>query len=233
MSNTFEYTGQGNLEVMLEAKNYNAYQLDFILAEVDRFAGRPVRVLDFGAGIGTFADMVRGARPDVVVDCLEPSGPEAAGLRERGYTVIADLADATATYDVVYALNVLEHIEHDAAALSGLRRVLSPDGVVVIYVPAFMLLFSNMDRLVEHYRRYRTRDFARLADASGLRLRSAKYCDPVGFFAALAYRMARGSGSLGGSSVKIFDRYAFPASAAAERVTGRLFGKNVLAILTR
>lgn len=232
-TDTFQYSGEGNLEVMLDAANYNAYQLAFILSEIDQFDCHQVRVLDFGAGIGTFADMVRDARPDVVVDCLEPSASQADGLGKRGYTVISDLSRAEGTYDVIYALNVLEHIEDDVAAVRSLGQALSERGTLVVYVPAFMLLFSNMDRLVHHFRRYRSGDFEALASASGLRLRRVRYCDPVGFFAALAYRVGKGSGSLNPRSVKLYDRLAFPLSAAAEKVTGRAFGKNVLAVLSQ
>lgn len=229
MKATFEYTGSDNLEVMASAHNYNAYLLGLVLAEIDRSPSPAPRVLDFGAGIGTFAKMVREARPHAVVSCLEPSGAEAEKLRALGFRVLEP--DVTDQFDVIYSLNVLEHIEHDAQALATVKDLLAEGGVAVFYVPAFNLLFSNMDRLVEHHRRYRASDFRRLSRAAGLRLVSTRYCDPIGFFAAVVYRLGRGSGQLQPGSVKVFDRFLFPLSAWLERITHRVLGKNVLAIM--
>lgn len=233
MDATFEYTGSDNLEAMAVAHNYNTYLLGLVLKEIDRCPSARPQVLDFGAGIGTFAAMVEAARPQVTLTCLEPSAAEAARLREAGFRVLTGPDADDERYDVVYSLNVLEHIESDAKALVTVRELLVPGGVAVFYVPAFKLLFSNMDRLVGHHRRYRASDFRRLSRSAGLSLTSVRYCDPVGFCAALVYRLGRGNGHLDPRSVKLFDRAVFPISSWLERFTHRFLGKNVLAVMVR
>ena len=42
---------------------------------------------------------------------------------------------ADATYDVVYASHVLEHIPEDVKAISEIRRILRPDGIAILPVP--------------------------------------------------------------------------------------------------
>src|ERR1044072_2462266 len=55
------YTGTDNLEVMKEAVNYNRYLLELIRTH----AGDSQRIVDFGAGSGTFAAPTAQAGFDV------------------------------------------------------------------------------------------------------------------------------------------------------------------------
>jgi SAM-dependent methyltransferase len=59
-----------------------------------------------------------------------------------------------ASMSVVTALDVLEHLQDDALAARELRRVLRPDGVLVVAVPADPALWSSHDDAVGHMRRY-------------------------------------------------------------------------------
>lgn len=226
----FAYTGCDNLEVMAEAVNYNRFLVDC----VERHVSSPsVRVLDFGAGAGTYADMLgeRGITPD----CLEPDPDLQRVLRSKGYTVV-DLETVTSDaekYDVIYTLNVLEHIKNDQEASDQLASLLRPGGRLVVYVPALEVLFTSMDVKVEHYRRYRRKQLDRILRNAGLEIVESRYCDPVGFFATLAYKVAgRSDGTINPAALKLYDRAIFPLSKALQAVTGKLFGKNVLVVAT-
>ncbi|WP_167006144.1 class I SAM-dependent methyltransferase [Mumia sp. ZJ430] len=228
----FVYTGSDNLEVMADAVNYNRFLLDSVIRHVP---SPEASVLDFGAGAGTYADMMttRGIRPDV----LEPDGDLRKVLTGKGHRVVdLDHGDDTVEggYDVVYTLNVLEHIKNDQEACEQLASLLKPGGRLVVYVPAFEVLFTSMDEKVAHYRRYRRRPLERLLRNAGLEVVESSYCDPAGFFATLSYRFLGSSdGSISPAALKLYDRVVFPISRALHRVTGRLFGKNVLVVATR
>jgi SAM-dependent methyltransferase len=58
------------------------------------------------------------------------------------------------SFDAVVALNVLEHIENDSAALVQIHRLLKPNGVVVLEVPAGPHLYDAYDKALLHFRRY-------------------------------------------------------------------------------
>ena len=58
------------------------------------------------------------------------------------------------TFDIVLALDLIEHVEDDRAALSGLWRVLKPGGRLIVFTPAFQFLWSAQDRVSHHFRRY-------------------------------------------------------------------------------
>ena len=57
--------------------------------------------------------------------------------------------------DVVLALDVLEHVDDDAAALGEAARLLVPGGLLVVTVPALPSLWGAQDVVNHHRRRYR------------------------------------------------------------------------------
>lgn len=57
-------------------------------------------------------------------------------------------------FDAAIALDVLEHIEDDKAALSYIKSLVKPGGYIVIMVPAFMFMWGLQDVISQHYRRY-------------------------------------------------------------------------------
>ena len=228
--NKFVYTGQDNLEAVQEAENYNNFQRNFVLEQVNKINKKTVKVLDFGAGIGTYADMIRDE--GIAVDCLEPDAKQAKILKQKGYVNYTAISQVKQKYDIIYALNVFEHIENDSEVLAELKPLLAKGGRVIIYVPAFKVLWSKMDDLVEHCRRYTLGMAKSLSQDAGLHPEKVTYHDPIGFFAALAYKIMGGDGSLNPRTVKFYDRFLYPISRFAEPVTGKIFGKNVLAILS-
>jgi SAM-dependent methyltransferase len=69
--------------------------------------------------------------------------------------------------DGVVLLNVLEHIEEDAAAVGQVLRILRPGGLAVVEVPAGPELFDVYDELLMHYRRYTRRSLTTLLEGAG------------------------------------------------------------------
>ena len=228
---SFSYTGRDNLEVMADAKNYNGFLIAEVRAAVP---DRPEpRILDFGAGAGTYASLLRDA--GTTAECLEPDETLQGVIRDAGFTVVPDAETVPdKTYDLVYSLNVFEHIEDDQAAAYTVYAKLKPGGTLLVYVPAFMSLFSSMDRKVGHFRRYRKAPLVELLRRAGFDVRTARYCDPLGFFAALVFRfVGNDDGDLNPHMIRLFDRVVFPISRLLERITGPFFGKNVLVVARR
>jgi SAM-dependent methyltransferase len=224
------YTGVENLEVMREARKYNAWLLRLIRAH----APERGRVIDFGAGSGTFARPLQ--EQGLTMTCVEPDAALGGVLRAQGLTpatALDQLEDAS--FDFAYTLNVLEHIQDDAGALSQLRAKLKPGARLLVYVPAFQILYGPMDRKVGHLRRYRRRALAQRVRAAGFTVETARYADSLGFFAALAFRLLRGesSGELNPAHIKLYDRVAFPLSRALDAMTWPLLGKNVIVLARR
>jgi SAM-dependent methyltransferase len=224
-----EYSGTENLEVMDDAVNYNAY----LSRLVRSYALSTDRILDFGAGIGTFSLPLK--REGFNVSCVESDPRQLQRVTENGVPGFSDLsAVPDETYDYIFTLNVLEHIEDDHAALRDLAKKLKPGGRLMIYVPAFQVLFSSMDRAVGHYRRYRLTDLSKKVSSAGLEVKEARYVDSVGFIASLVFKyIGSKDGSLNRNAVILFDRLAFPVSLLLDLATKKLFGKNLLTVAVR
>lgn len=92
-------------------------------------------------------------------------------------------------YDVLCAMDVLEHIEDEAAAMDWIFDHLADGGVFIATVPAYQWLFSDHDRANHHCRRY-TQSTLSQAVAGRLRLRRVGYFNSVLFPVALVGRAA-------------------------------------------
>ncbi len=220
------YTGTGNLEVMKEAVNYNRYLLDLI----SKHARDATRIIDFGAGSGTFA--VPTAQAGFDVTAVELDEELRAHLARLGLRAVARAAELpAASFDFAYTLNVLEHIAEDVTALRELRVALKPGARLLVYVPAFPVLYTSMDAKVGHVRRYKRDTLAHAVAAAGFTIECVEYADSIGFFATLAFRLTdRGTGDIDPRMLKLYDRVVFPVSRALDRVSRRWFGKNLVLV---
>jgi len=221
-----KYTGTDNLEVMAAAENYNRFLSEII----QRHAIAGDRIVDFGAGIGTFAK--RMSAKGYQVECVEPDAEQVTMIRGAALVAHTTLdAIENDSVDYLYSLNVLEHIEDDREVLEKIYRKLKPGGVLLIYVPAFQILFSSMDRKVGHFRRYTRSGLSSVARAVNLQIVEVAYADSIGFFVTLLYKLiGDDSGAVNSRALVIYDRLVFPLSRAADKLFGNFFGKNVLLV---
>ena len=85
------------------------------------------------------------------------------------------------TFELVFALNVIEHIQDDRKALINISKLLKPNGFIYILVPAHQILFNNFDKTLFHYRRYNKR---KLIDAfpNAIKIKKSWYFNFAGIF---------------------------------------------------
>ena len=97
-----------------------------------------------------------------------------------------------------------------------------------------MILFSDLDRSVGHYRRYGKQELIDKVERAGLNTVNCKYVDSLGFFASIAIKVIgyKSVGNIGSaSSLKLYDTLIFPISRIIDRITfGNILGKNLLLI---
>lgn len=217
------YAGTDNLVAMSLAFNYN----NFLVQEVLKNFGGSSVVMDFGAGTGTFARKLRDQGLKVI--CIELDPLLRANLKSDGFDCYADLSEIPEqSVDFIYSLNVFEHIEDDTSMFHTLFKYLKPGGRLYLYVPAFQILYTSMDRKVGHYRRYRAAALKKQLELTGLKVLSACYADSLGFFITLLFKLiGNRKGDLNQSTIRIYDRFLFPLSRILDRLLCRVLGKNV------
>ena len=139
-------------------------------------------LLEVGCGSG---DTLKMLSSTYSVRGIDASSESVALTQAQG--VNAAQADATsipaqdATSDVVIALDVLEHVQNPEVALAEIYRVLKPGGTLVVFVPAYMFLWSVTDELSHHYRRYTRRELVASVSATGFEVRRASYFNTLLF----------------------------------------------------
>src|SRR5258708_8340653 len=149
-------------------------------------------ILEVGAGIGaataTFYD---GTQRRWV--CLEPDRDLADRIKSNlnpeltnCEVVVGTLSnlDPREQFDSILYMDVLEHIEADAAELARAASHLKPNGILAILAPALPWLFTPFDKAIGHYRRY-TKNSLRSIAPQGLREVKCIYLDSAGFLASL------------------------------------------------
>ena len=144
------------------------------------------RILDVGCGTGANLEMLShfGAAEGVDVS------PEAlAFCRERGLQNVRQgeaehLPYDDCSFDLVTGLDVVEHLDDDLAGLREMRRVLRPGGYVLLFVPAFMLLWGVQDDISHHRRRYTRAGLERVVRSAGLKIERISYANII-FFAPI------------------------------------------------
>lgn len=142
-----------------------------IIPELIRRHVRPsVAVLDVGSGGGVIASALREFGSVTVCD-VDPRC-EAAVKRRPGLAFEYGHAEAIpfpdASFDLVTAFDVLEHLDDDATALRELIRVARPGGGIAIAVPAYEWLWGRQDVISGHRRRYTRRSLRQLLEGDGL-----------------------------------------------------------------
>jgi ubiquinone/menaquinone biosynthesis C-methylase UbiE len=72
-------------------------------------------------------------------------------------------------FDVIIAMEVLEHVEEEKLFLEKVKKLLKDKGIIIISVPAHMSMWSKHDEAVGHLRRYDSEDFKRVAGVLGVK----------------------------------------------------------------
>jgi 2-polyprenyl-3-methyl-5-hydroxy-6-metoxy-1,4-benzoquinol methylase len=161
---------------------------------------KDARILEIGCGTGHNLPML-GQFGEVDAIEIDQAARDMASKRLGKPVMASPLPSlegvADASYDMVAILDVLEHIEEDKAALTGIAAKLKPGGRILITVPAHPWMWSAHDVVNHHKRRYTRRTLRKVIAEAGLRLDMLRW----------------------------FNSLLFPAAAGA-RLVGRLVGKE-------
>ena len=154
---------------------------------------RGLRLLDAGCGTGgttvelrRFGDVVG---VDVAWEALRPARER--GLNRLARASVERLPFRTASFDVVTSFEVLYHlgVSSDTQGLQELRRVLKPDGLLLLRVPAHDWLRGEHDRLVHTRHRYSRGEVRQKLEANGFAVERLSWANTLLFPAAAAKRL--------------------------------------------
>jgi SAM-dependent methyltransferase len=147
------------------------------------------KILDVGCGTGANLEMLaqfgEAEGVDVSDEALEFC--KAKGLKtHKGLAESLPFADAS--FDLVTALDVVEHLDNDLDGLKEMRRVLRDDGRALMFVPAFMFLWGVQDDISHHRIRYTKAQIVERVKQAGFEIERATYANITFFPPILAGR---------------------------------------------
>ena len=141
------------------------------------------RILDVGCGTGANLKMLAAYGKAEGVDI----SPQAVDFcRERGLDsvklgAIEQLPYESGSFELVTALDVVEHLDDDIGGLREMRRVLHRNGRLLLFVPAFMFLWGVQDDVSNHRRRYTLPQLLSAVEEAGFSVEWSSYAN-ISFF---------------------------------------------------
>jgi glycosyltransferase involved in cell wall biosynthesis/SAM-dependent methyltransferase len=217
------------LEDLATAHRYRRYLFGLLAPYLGR------SVLEVGAGLGDFSTQLVD-RDRLVVNDNDPicvrALDERFGERPGIEVVAADVLKLKVEppVDSVVAVNVLERVDDDVAALRSMATATLPGGRLLLVVPGYPSLAGAYDHALGHQRRYTPDSLRATVEAAGL---FPEVVRPVNLLGGLAWwaavrvaRQARPTPAL----VRLYDRLVVPAERALERRVNPRFGQSILCV---
>jgi SAM-dependent methyltransferase len=223
MNNNFEFDALGH------AKNYRRWICDIF----SPYLGETT--LEVGAGIGQNSKVLAEVGAEKLI-CIEPDKSYLTRLKQnaKNATIIhGTIKDIPPTLmpDSIVSINVLEHIEKDSKELKNYAKVLSPkNGYLCILVPARMEIYSEIDKLFGHYRRYNKQELSAKLTENNFSIQKIYYSNFLGYITWLATFKFGGKLSFTPSQVKLYDRIAIPIIKIIESSVKPPVGQSIIAI---
>jgi 2-polyprenyl-3-methyl-5-hydroxy-6-metoxy-1,4-benzoquinol methylase len=229
--------GLETLELFSEAPYFNRWMFD----EIAAFCKGDL--LEIGSGIGNLSIYLLSHSDKVALSDVKPvycdmlrqkfgHDPSLTGI------YMLDLAapnpgrsfpELMEKFDSIIALNVVEHIEDHALAISNCRKLLKPGGQLILLVPAFPWLYNRMDEELGHFRRYRKPEVVALLTAEGFQVVHTRYFNAmaiVGWWITGSLLKMR---KIKKAPLKWYNRLV-PAMRLIDKIAAKKIGLSVIAV---
>jgi SAM-dependent methyltransferase len=181
--------GRDTLETMASANQLNHWFYQTIAPYCKG------HILEIGSGIGNISQFFIQNNQDIVLSDLRTDYLNTLTQRFPSYNpskfLTIDLvhphfeveyATLLNSFDTVFALNVVEHIEDDQLAIHNAYKLLKKNGHLIVLVPAYPSLYNRFDKELHHYRRYTQNSLNTLFFNASFEIIHKKYFNFVGIF---------------------------------------------------
>ncbi len=164
-----------------------------VLDVINRYAENifEPKILDIGCGSGLMLNALQNIGPtfgmDMSDDAISFSKEIFDGRVEKGALPHAIPYEKN-FFDIITALDVIEHIDQDTESLVAIRSLLVEHWKAIITVPAYMFLWSSFDELNEHKRRYTLAEMQRKLVQAGFTIEKITYYNTLLFPVVWAVR---------------------------------------------
>ena len=161
------------------------YIVDYLKAKLtDK---KDAMILDIGCSSGILLCELAGCGFDINnLYGVDISSKAIENCKENGirnaFVMDAQQIDLKQAFDVIISSDCLEHLENDEIALKNWHKLLKDDGTLLVFVPAFMFLWSSHDIVNMHFRRYNRKELKAKMEKNGYEIKKSSYWNFFGFF---------------------------------------------------
>ncbi len=228
--------GEETLEAIAIADRFNEWMYDTI---------KPYcrgKILEIGSGIGNISQFflrdranlvlsdIRTTYCDTLAQKFSPTHPniEITQIDLVKMNFLEEYAPFIGQFDTVFALNVVEHIEHDSLALYHIHQLLKPGGTVIILVPAYQTLYNHFDEALGHYRRYTKRTLSQLVNEN-FELIHQQYFNLAGIMGWFMTGTLMKKKTIPKDQMKLYNKLV-PIFKVIDRISGQRIGLSVIQV---
>ncbi len=208
----FDAAGYETLETISRAKEFNRWMYQTIKPFLKG------SILELGSGIGNISDYIIKDFSNVTLsdfnfyykEHLEKKYHNNKNVKE---IITLDLQNnyfdkqnsATNTFDSIVLLNVIEHLANDALAIQLCNFLLKKNGNLIVLAPAYNFLYSQLDKILGHYRRYTIKSLSRQFSNHPFEIIHKQYFNLLGIGGWLIYNKILKKERIDNSKMKIFN----------------------------
>ena len=219
-------------EIALERFDGANLWIKYIIFKIRKFLKDDI--LEVGAGCGSFSKNYMKNFNSITLTDMDNSSFNLLKknfINEKNINVInSPTKDIDKKFNTILYFNVLEHIKEDKLEIKTALEKLNSGGYLIILVPAHQKIYSKLDKVVGHYRRYNI-DFFKKNRFENSKIIKLHFLD---FFGYLLYYLNKifFKEETYPSNLKIFiwDKIFTPFTIAIDYLIGYKFGKNILCI---
>lgn len=134
-----------------------------------------LKILDIGCGAGSLTKELEKYGDILGID---PEPEAVLFTKERGANAKVSSVETyqnPKNFDLVVALDILEHCPDDKTAIKNINLLLKPGGFAIIFVPAFKIFWSEQDKISHHFRRYAYSDLKSKFENAGFKTIKQSY----------------------------------------------------------
>lgn len=227
MSNNF---GEQTLESMNQADWYNQWTLNKIKKYLNG------KILEVGCGIGNFTKELLNFGEVYGIDIREDYVQKIKrNLRVKNAHIgVGDIEKGEyffkeRKFDTIVCINVLEHIENDNEAIKNMYKVLEDQGILILIIPAYSLLYGEIDKSIGHFRRYSKEDIRQRLEKEKFRILQFKTLNLIGAIGWFISGKVLRNKIVDQSKIKVFSLLA-PIFLRIEDLINPPFGTSFLII---
>jgi len=229
-------TGAETLNALAKADKFNEWMYNTIAPYLGG------NILEIGSGIGNLSRFFLNSETRISLsdirlnyyECLLNEFSGKPGIKEIIQMDLVDndfdrkFAHLFNSFDGLFALNVIEHIEDDDLAVKNCKKLLKPGGKLVILVPAYQWLYNKLDKGLEHYRRYTKTSLKKLMGRQ-LEVIHAQYFNLAGIFGWFLVGTIMKKNMIPGSNVHVYNTLV-PFFRLADKLIFNQAGLSAIAV---